>query len=434
MKKSISRVLLVLGLFAIAVASQSTHAQQALQSTNVNNYIESISVDSDSVNVQLTANLEETAVAIILRNAATGSQFDISQGGIQGAQQPVSAVIELSENEYNVSQSGIITKIIPGGDVEYDQIIAEAIVPNEIIPETYDIISLTPPYLIQNLLEELPPSVTVTDLTWEKKDLITQSNGTYTYHLKSQSNIAKNAGDPVYLVLQKVSPAGETTYQFLGTYEPQLFRVCLPTPVLADINGDCDVNNLSVVDWGIEPGFAYSLYFSDRVNDPRAVSPVTNLETPVISNPGDPADPDPSGGNQSGGTDPTAPGSSGSVFNTDQQQTLASGIVSTDCGYNLASISDACGFDDFIRLLNNVVTWIIILILPIAVIVLAYTGFLFLTSGGNSRKRDLAKKAMTSLIIGIAVVLGAWLLVRTVVATLGYDTSSENDAYYLEQI
>lgn len=100
-----------------------------------------------------------------------------------------------------------------------------------------------------------------------------------------------------------------------------------------------------------------------------------------------------------------------------------------ECGYSLSDQGRSCGFNDFIVLINNIIKYIIVLIIPIMAIVFAYAGFLFLTSGGDSAKRTKAKKAMTSAIIGIVIILSAWLIVRTIVRALGVDENSTT--YYL---
>jgi len=61
--------------------------------------------------------------------------------------------------------------------------------------------------------------------------------------------------------------------------------------------------------------------------------------------------------------------------------------------------------------------------LPFCIILIAYSGFLFLTSGGNQEKRTKAKNIFKHLIIGILVILGSWLMVYWIFRAFGYDTS-----------
>jgi hypothetical protein len=119
---------------------------------------------------------------------------------------------------------------------------------------------------------------------------------------------------------------------------------------------------------------------------------------------------------------------SGFSLNSIQTDIISGGIV-PDCGYNIRTQANEtgtgrmCGISDLIILIQRVIEYIFILILPIAAIVFAYVGFLFLTSGGNTDKKTKAKKAMTNLVIGIVLVLAAWLIVQTVLTALGVDTS-----------
>lgn len=83
-----------------------------------------------------------------------------------------------------------------------------------------------------------------------------------------------------------------------------------------------------------------------------------------------------------------------------------------------------CNFNDIFRLINNGITFILTnLLLPIAIILITYAGFLFMTSGGNENKRSQAKTIFKNLFIGIAMILGAWLIVYLLFRAFGYDTS-----------
>ncbi len=131
-------------------------------------------------------------------------------------------------------------------------------------------------------------------------------------------------------------------------------------------------------------------------------------------------------------------GSSSNFLNDAQSNIVANGIVVTDCGYNLnGKQKDAngnllpkgkiCGFSDAIRLIQRVIEYIFILVLPIMAIMFAYAGYLYLTSGGSKTKRDAAKKAMTNSIIGVVVIMAAWLIVKTIVVAVGVDVQQATE-------
>ncbi len=109
------------------------------------------------------------------------------------------------------------------------------------------------------------------------------------------------------------------------------------------------------------------------------------------------------------------------VTNIANAQEDGTGIVSNECGYNLEKGGRMCNFVDFMGLIQRLIGYIFVLVLPIAAIVFAYAGFLFITSGGDPGKKTAAKNAMTKLLIGIVVIMMAWLLVKTVLTSLGVD-------------
>ncbi len=110
-------------------------------------------------------------------------------------------------------------------------------------------------------------------------------------------------------------------------------------------------------------------------------------------------------------------------------ENLKNGIVPGDCGYDIKTLSNpngvgrACGLVDIIGLIQRIIEYIFFLILPIAAIVFAYAGFSLMTSGSSDTKRSAAKRAMTSLVVGIIIIMGAWFVVQSVLKTLGVDTS-----------
>lgn len=83
------------------------------------------------------------------------------------------------------------------------------------------------------------------------------------------------------------------------------------------------------------------------------------------------------------------------------------------------SSEDPCTFEKLLQLVNNVIKFFIYLTIPIATIVFAYVGYTYLTSGGSSEARTKAKHAFKNVFIGLILVLGAWLIVATILDALG---------------
>lgn len=83
-----------------------------------------------------------------------------------------------------------------------------------------------------------------------------------------------------------------------------------------------------------------------------------------------------------------------------------------------------CGFTSFITLIQNIITFAIkYIIIPIGAIIFAYVGFLFLTSGGSPETRKKAKGIFIKVVIGIVVILAAWLIVSTILTVFGVTDS-----------
>lgn len=75
-------------------------------------------------------------------------------------------------------------------------------------------------------------------------------------------------------------------------------------------------------------------------------------------------------------------------------------------------------FNTLYSLLDAILQAIILLIFPIVVLLLVYTGFLFVVAQGNASKIEAAKKALLWTIVGALVVLGAKALSLAIEATV----------------
>lgn len=80
-----------------------------------------------------------------------------------------------------------------------------------------------------------------------------------------------------------------------------------------------------------------------------------------------------------------------------------------------------CTFDSILALINNIVDFIIkYLALPLAAIAIAVAGFLYLTSAENPGKRTRAKSIFMNVLIGLLLIGGSYLIIKTVLSILGY--------------
>lgn len=77
-----------------------------------------------------------------------------------------------------------------------------------------------------------------------------------------------------------------------------------------------------------------------------------------------------------------------------------------------------CGSCDVVAMANNIVKWLIGVLFMIFAIMVAAGGFGLVTSGGNQAAKEAAKSRISNAIIGIVLVLAAWLLVDTLMRAL----------------
>ena len=87
---------------------------------------------------------------------------------------------------------------------------------------------------------------------------------------------------------------------------------------------------------------------------------------------------------------------------------------------------DTCDFNDVLRLINNLITFLITTVfIPIIIILFMYAGYKYITAGGNSTKIVNLKKMVGHIIVGMLLVLCSWLIVNTLLTIL---TSDPNGA------
>ncbi|MBU1015160.1 hypothetical protein KKI17_01830 [Patescibacteria group bacterium] len=81
---------------------------------------------------------------------------------------------------------------------------------------------------------------------------------------------------------------------------------------------------------------------------------------------------------------------------------------------------DACQLCDIFVLFQRLFNFLLVPILPVLATALAlYGGFLLLTAGGNPSQVTQAKGVLFAVVVGIVIVLGAWVLINTLMTVLG---------------
>ncbi len=109
-------------------------------------------------------------------------------------------------------------------------------------------------------------------------------------------------------------------------------------------------------------------------------------------------------------------------------QTHAEGLVPCggylhDAEGKLISEEPVCTFGYVILLAQNIIEFLIFkLAAPLAALVIAWAGFLYLTSASSPAQREKAKKILKNVVIGFILALAAWLIVKTLLSSLGVES------------
>lgn len=76
-----------------------------------------------------------------------------------------------------------------------------------------------------------------------------------------------------------------------------------------------------------------------------------------------------------------------------------------------------CGYQDLMTMVNNIISWVILISIPVSSIVFAYAGFILMTTGVADKKSQ-AKAMLWKVFVGMIFILSAWLLVTTITNNL----------------
>lgn len=100
---------------------------------------------------------------------------------------------------------------------------------------------------------------------------------------------------------------------------------------------------------------------------------------------------------------------------------MANGIVPPNV-QTVEAASEIC-WCDMIQLANNIIAFIFNISVILAVIFVIYGGFVFLTAAGNSSKIKKGQTIIKSALIGVAIVFGVSIIIRTIFVGLGVSVS-----------
>lgn len=80
--------------------------------------------------------------------------------------------------------------------------------------------------------------------------------------------------------------------------------------------------------------------------------------------------------------------------------------------------ADPCDFNAFAKMINTIINWFISMAGVVAVITFSIAGIQMLMNPENPGKREQAIEMFKKTIIGLLIVLIAWLVVHTIISTL----------------
>jgi hypothetical protein len=77
-----------------------------------------------------------------------------------------------------------------------------------------------------------------------------------------------------------------------------------------------------------------------------------------------------------------------------------------------------CDCGDLVQLASNILNTGIYIAIVLSAILFAWAGFQYLTNAANAEGKGHAKELIKNVIIGLVVILAAWLIVNTLMETL----------------
>ena len=78
-----------------------------------------------------------------------------------------------------------------------------------------------------------------------------------------------------------------------------------------------------------------------------------------------------------------------------------------------------CDFTMLTKLVQNIINFLVYMSAPVAAVAFAWAGVLYLTAAGDETKIGKAHTIFTDVLIGLGIVLSAWLIVKLIVTGLG---------------
>lgn len=100
------------------------------------------------------------------------------------------------------------------------------------------------------------------------------------------------------------------------------------------------------------------------------------------------------------------------------QTLIESGCLAKDSAGNVIA-DNVASIECFPVIVGNVIFWLLILAGIVALVLIIISGFKFVTSGGEAKQAEGARKTLTYAIIGLVVVLLSFAIVATIAQVTG---------------
>jgi|GEM_PF-2868057 len=97
----------------------------------------------------------------------------------------------------------------------------------------------------------------------------------------------------------------------------------------------------------------------------------------------------------------------------------ADGLVPCGTGSDPGA-AEECGFNSFIGMLKAVMDYaLFVIIMPLAALGIAWQGGMMMFQASQGKDPAEARGLLGNIILGVAIALGAWLLINTLIGGLG---------------
>ncbi len=81
-----------------------------------------------------------------------------------------------------------------------------------------------------------------------------------------------------------------------------------------------------------------------------------------------------------------------------------------------------CNFNYLMILINSIIKFLLFTIAtPLVALIIMYTGYLFITAGGNAGQTEKVRHILFNAVVGYIIALAAWLIINTIVSSLNVD-------------